>query len=77
MTHSDMSPEDIRILRAKLNVSKTRFAAMIGVTPDTLRQWEVGKTHPNKLAVNYMRVLQQRHEMQLAMGEFAILDEAE
>ena len=42
----ECSPLDIKKLLHELNKSKTEFAAMIGVSVATLRNWEQGRRHP-------------------------------
>src|SRR6266571_1077803 len=38
---------DVRILRQKLGLSQSQFAARFGFTPATVRNWEQGRTHPD------------------------------
>ena len=38
--------EDIRAIRAKLQKSQVEFARMIGVSLDTLQNWEQGRRQP-------------------------------
>ncbi len=38
---------DVRLLRQKLGLSQTQFAARFGFTPATVRNWEQGRTHPD------------------------------
>jgi len=38
--------KDVRAIRAKLHKSQTEFARMIGVSLDTLQNWEQGRRHP-------------------------------
>lgn len=39
-------PEDVRAIRAKLGKSQTEFSRMIGVSVDTLQNWEQGRRQP-------------------------------
>jgi putative transcriptional regulator len=39
--------EDVRAIRGKLRKSQHEFAAMIGVSVATLRNWEQGRRHPH------------------------------
>lgn len=39
-------PEDVRTIRAKLHKSQSEFARMIGVSLDTLQNWEQGRRQP-------------------------------
>lgn len=38
--------EDVRAIRAKLRKSQSEFARMIGVSLDTLQNWEQGRRRP-------------------------------
>jgi DNA-binding transcriptional regulator YiaG len=38
-----MRPERIRALRAKLRLSQMKFAALVGVTSNTVARWERGE----------------------------------
>jgi putative transcriptional regulator len=39
-------PEDVRTIRNKLHKSQAEFARMIGVSLDTLQNWEQGRRQP-------------------------------
>lgn len=41
-----INPPDIKKIRKEMNVSQDRFAAMIGVSPRTLQNWEQGRRKP-------------------------------
>jgi len=41
-----VSPLDIKRIRGSLNVSQSLFAEMIGVSVDTLQNWEQGRREP-------------------------------
>jgi putative transcriptional regulator len=49
-------PADVRAVRAKLGVSQTEFALMIGVSVATLRNWEQGRRTPDGPALALLRV---------------------
>jgi len=49
-------PADIRAIRAKLEVTQTEFALMIGVSVATLRNWEQGRRMPDGPARALLRV---------------------
>ena len=42
-----LTPEIIRQLRAALGLSAEAFGARVGVTGNTVFQWESGRRHPN------------------------------
>lgn len=42
----EFSPPDIKKVRRSLNVSQAAFSRMIGVSVDTLQNWEQGRREP-------------------------------
>ncbi|MDD3927085.1 MAG: NadS family protein, partial [bacterium] len=48
---------DIKAIRQKLNVSQTKFARLIGVSPATLRNWEQGRRKPEGPAKALLQVV--------------------
>ena len=42
----EVTPLDIKKMRENLHKSQPEFAAMIGVSVGTLRNWEQGRRHP-------------------------------
>lgn len=55
--HGLMSPEEIRALRKRHNLSQSDFEKVLGVKTPTVSRWETGKVLQSKLADNYLRVL--------------------
>jgi putative transcriptional regulator len=49
---------DIRKLRESLDVSQSQFARMIGVSKDTLQNWEQGRRRPRGPAKALLRVFE-------------------
>jgi putative transcriptional regulator len=49
---------DIRKLRESVDVSQTQFARMIGVSKDTLQNWEQGRRRPRGPAKALLRVFE-------------------
>jgi putative transcriptional regulator len=49
-------PTDVQAVRAKLGVSQSEFALMIGVSVGTLRNWEQGRRTPDGPALALLRV---------------------
>jgi putative transcriptional regulator len=49
---------DIRKLRESVHVSQAKFARMIGVSKDTLQNWEQGRRHPRGPAKALLRVFE-------------------
>jgi len=52
-------PEDVKQVRRQLGVSQPEFAAMIGVSVATLRNWEQGRRVPEGPARALLRVASQ------------------
>ncbi len=50
---------DIRKLRKSLKVSQSQFARMIGVSVDTVQNWEQGRRTPRGPAMALLRVFEQ------------------
>jgi len=49
---------DIRKLRESVHVSQAKFARMIGVSKDTVQNWEQGRRHPRGPAKALLRVFE-------------------
>jgi len=50
---------DIRRLRESVKVSQSKFASMIGVSVDTVQNWEQGRRTPKGPAMALLRVFEQ------------------
>ncbi len=50
------SPPEVKKIRAKLHKSQVEFAHMIGVSVDTLQNWEQGRRRPEGPALALLRV---------------------
>jgi putative transcriptional regulator len=48
---------DITLLREKLGLSQDKFAALFGLSPRTLRNWEQGVRHPEGPARILLQVI--------------------
>jgi len=53
------SAVDIRKLRKSVNVSQFKFARMIGVSVDTVQNWEQGRRKPRGPAMALLRVFEE------------------
>jgi putative transcriptional regulator len=53
---TEISPPEIKAVREKLHVSQSEFAAMIGVSPRTLQNWEQGRRTPEGPAKALLKV---------------------
>ncbi len=50
-------PLEVKRIRAKLQVSQSQFAMMIGVSKSTLQNWEQGRREPDGPAKALLRVV--------------------
>ncbi|HXA23180.1 MAG TPA: helix-turn-helix domain-containing protein [Acetobacteraceae bacterium] len=50
-------PEEVRALRARLELSQTQFALMFGFSVDTVQQYEQGRRVPSGPASTLLRVI--------------------
>ena len=53
---------DVRSLREKHGLSQSRFAAMLGISVGTLRNWEQGRRRPEGSARVLLRVVEKHPE---------------
>jgi DNA-binding transcriptional regulator YiaG len=52
----EFSPLDVRDIRAKFNQTRGQFADMIGISKETLRNWERGRRWPAGPARALLRI---------------------
>jgi DNA-binding transcriptional regulator YiaG len=52
-----ISAQEIKDIRAKLKVSQSQFAYLLGVKVATLQNWEQNRTQPEGPAVTLLRVI--------------------
>ena len=57
-----VQPSDVTRLRAQLGLSSSQFAALLGVSPATLRRWESGVRAPQGPARVLLRIAQTHPE---------------
>ncbi|MCK5804564.1 MAG: helix-turn-helix domain-containing protein [Lentisphaeria bacterium] len=50
-------PVEVKRIRAKLHVSQSQFAMMIGVSTSTLQNWEQGRREPEGPAKALLRIV--------------------
>lgn len=51
-----ISPEEIKALRLRMQMGQESFAHLVGVSYATIRRWESGKTSPRPV---YIKILKQ------------------
>jgi len=52
------NPAKVKNIRLKLHVSQCNFARMIGVSVDTLQNWEQGRRRPEGPALALLRIVE-------------------
>jgi len=58
-------PDAIVRLRAKLNISQTELAELLGVSFTSINRWENGKYEPTKIAKIKLQELFQKYNIKL------------
>lgn len=53
---------DVKAIRERLGLSQARFAALMGVSPRTLQNWEQGRREPEGPAKALLRVVDRQPE---------------
>jgi len=56
-------PVDVKALRAKLDLAQPEFAARYGLSVGTVRDWEQGRTVPDRPAQVLLRVIEAEPEL--------------
>ena len=54
------SPQKIRTIRARYNISQAVMAAMLNASLSTVRQWEIGRKRPSGPAARLLSVLDRK-----------------
>ena len=58
-----LSPEEIRAVRIRMGVSQPIFAAVLNVSPETVRAWEQGKREPDGATVRLVQIADEHPEV--------------
>jgi putative transcriptional regulator len=56
-------PAPPQVIRARLNLSQSAFASLMGVSLRTVQDWEQGRRKPSGPAVALLRIAEQRPEI--------------
>jgi len=56
-------PSEPRVIRAKMKLSQSAFAGLLGVSMRTLQDWEQGRRHPQGPAIALLRIAEQHPEV--------------
>jgi putative transcriptional regulator len=54
---TEMTPNDIKVLRKKLKLTQTAFGYLLSVSFVTVNRWEQGKFKPNRSSIERMNTL--------------------
>ena len=61
--HTLKEPATPKIIRAKLKLSQSAFAGLMGVSLRTVQDWEQGRRKPSGPAVALLRIAEQKPEV--------------
>ena len=61
--HSLKEPAPPKSIRAKLKISQSAFAGLMGVSLRTVQDWEQGRRKPSGPAVALLRIAEQKPEV--------------
>lgn len=64
--HIEHDEPDVREIRSNMGLSQSAFAALLGVSPRTLQDWEQGRRAPKGPAKSLLRVADKHPEALLA-----------
>jgi len=56
---------DVTAIRERFRLSQTRFAALLGISVKTLRNWEQGRNKPDPAALSLIRIFDQNPDLVL------------
>jgi putative transcriptional regulator len=56
----DLSPKQIRAIRARTRVSQAVFAAMLNTSVSTIQKWEIGEKRPSGPSLKLLNLIQRR-----------------
>lgn len=62
-TRTLTEPSEPQIIRAKLNLSQSAFAGLMGVSIRTVQDWEQGRRKPSGPAAALLRIAEQKPEV--------------
>ena len=62
-THTFTEPASPQVIRAKLKLSQSAFAGLMGVSLRTVQDWEQGRRKPSGPAQAVLRIAEQKPEV--------------
>lgn len=66
---ADLMATDVRALRGHFKLSQAKFAALLGISIDTLQNWEQGRREPDGPAKVLLRVAASHPDALLSVTE--------
>ncbi len=66
--HTMKEPAPPQVIRAKLKLSQSAFAGMMGVSLRTIQDWEQGRRKPSGPAMALLRIAEQKPEVFLQLS---------
>ena len=67
-THTLKEPASPQVIRAKLKLSQSAFAGLMGVSLPTVQDWEQGRRKPSGPAEALLRIAEQKPEVFLELA---------
>jgi putative transcriptional regulator len=65
----DLLATDVRALRGHFGLSQAKFAALLGISVDTLQNWEQGRRQPEGPAKVLLRIAAKHPEALLSIAK--------
>jgi putative transcriptional regulator len=62
-THTLKEPAPPQVIRARLKLSQSAFAGLMGVSLRTVQDWEQGRRKPSGPAIALLRIAEQKPEV--------------
>lgn len=56
----DLSPKQIRSIRARSHVSQAVFAAILNTSVSTIQKWEIGEKRPSGPSLKLLNLIQRK-----------------
>jgi putative transcriptional regulator len=62
-TYTLKEPAPVQVIRARLKLSQSAFAGLMGVSLRTVQDWEQGRRKPSGPAIALLRIAEQKPEV--------------
>ena len=64
----EFSSYEVRQIRISMRLSQEQFAAVIGVSPDTVAKWEQGANSPARSSMRLLQILKEKPSLPQQLG---------